>query len=128
LHIGGVGGVANIDGVEAKDAGIIVFLELFCDARESVFSEEGDIGGCESVVFPFVEGEVCGADFDAVIVERGSVWFEGSGEGFSEGVDFSVGVLRETAEVEVWDLGGIRGEIVHGHIFLMGGRKKPEVV
>ena len=73
LHVGGVGRVADVQGVEDEQPRAVVAAELPPQPFQPVLPERGQIRRPNPGRLPLPEGERGGADLDAVAVVRGPV-------------------------------------------------------
>ncbi len=73
LHVGGVGGVADVQGVEHHDAAVIARDQRLHHPVPAEFAHAGQVGQGQACRFPFAKGKLGGADFDTVIVVRGAI-------------------------------------------------------
>ena len=72
LHVGRVGGVADVDGVVEQGAGIVAALQLGADALEPVFAHGRQVGSGDAGGRPFALGHLAVAQ--DVLVERGGLF------------------------------------------------------
>ena len=76
LHVGGVGGIANVQRIEQQQPGAVMLSNLFLKARQPVFAKRRHVGCRQPGSLPFGEGQGGRADFHPVIVVRGQVGFQ----------------------------------------------------
>ena len=73
LHVGGVGGVADVQRIEQQQPGAVMLSNLFLKARQPVFAKRRHVGRLQTGGLPFGKSQLGRADFHPVIVVRGQV-------------------------------------------------------
>ena len=73
LHVGGVGGVADIQRIEQQQTGAIMLADLLLQAREPVLAKCRHVRRLDPGCRPFGERQVGRSDFHPVIVIRSQV-------------------------------------------------------
>ena len=95
LHVGRIGCVADVERIEAQDAGIVALPELAHQPAKPVLAHRLQIGCLEPCSRPRLEGQRRRADLDAiVIVGRAVRLLPGAGRRTARRVDLAVGTAE----------------------------------
>ena len=73
LHIGGVGGVADVQGIEHQKPTVIAIDQPLHQPPPTIVTHLVKIGQRQTGGLPFAEGQLCRPDFDPVIVIRRAI-------------------------------------------------------
>ena len=76
LHIGGVGGIANIQRIEQQQSGTVMLADLFLKPRQPVFAKRRHVRRLDPGCLPFGKSKVGWTDLHPVIVVGCQVGFQ----------------------------------------------------
>ena len=73
LHIGAVGGVADVEGVEHQQAAVSAIHDMLGEPRVPIAAHVGKVGEGEVFGFPFAHDKLGWPDLDPVLVIGGAI-------------------------------------------------------
>ena len=76
LHVGGVGGIADVQRIEQQQAGTVMLADLLLQPRQPVFAERRHVRRLDPGSLPFGEGKVGRTDLHPVVVVGCQVGFQ----------------------------------------------------